>query len=113
MKRRDVYRFPARDLLATRDPWVTDDVLGEVFGVDRKTVVRWRKEDTGFTAAMADHHACRLGMHPSEIWASWYADTPDPEARRLAHNQYVRESARKRAALKRRSDELATETTQP
>lgn len=31
----------------------------------------------GLTPWQADRYACRLGVHPSTIWPTWFQDTPD------------------------------------
>jgi len=39
-------------------------------GVDRRQVYRWRRY--GLTAAQADELATRLGLHPANVWPSWW-----------------------------------------
>lgn len=38
--------------------------------VSRPTINRWRA--VGIIWSHADEAACRLGLHPSEIWPDWY-----------------------------------------
>lgn len=43
-----------------------------VFGHNAdRTVDRWRA-GTPVTTATADRYACRLGLHPANVWTDWY-----------------------------------------
>ena len=48
--------------------------LGEIFGVSRATIVRWRNTPSRawVSAYNADKYACRIGLHPANIWENWF-----------------------------------------
>ena len=50
--------------------------LAQIFGVSRGTVCRWRNrpEESELSAYQADKYACRIGVHPANIWQNWYSE---------------------------------------
>lgn len=45
--------------------------LADILGVERQTLRRWK--ETGVPLLKADRLACKLGMHPAEIWGEdWW-----------------------------------------
>lgn len=47
--------------------------LGEIIGFSRAVAYRWGREG-GIPSRTADAAACRLGLHPLEIWPDFYDD---------------------------------------
>jgi hypothetical protein len=43
--------------------------LARLVGAHRRQVYRWR--DDGLSERLADRSACRVGLHPSNIWPEW------------------------------------------
>ena len=48
--------------------------LAEIFGVSRGTINRWRSnsDQANLNIFKADFYACRIGIHPANIWQDWY-----------------------------------------
>ena len=46
--------------------------LGDIFGVNRATITRWRNPKATFNQWDADRYAVKLGKHPGEIWPDWF-----------------------------------------
>jgi len=55
---------------------IDDDAtsLAQIFGVSRTTICRWRNvpDRSWLSAFQADKYACRIGVHPANIWKDWY-----------------------------------------
>jgi hypothetical protein len=75
-------RLPLEPLLAVVPPtpatgWGSDHLtpigaLERLTGVCRNSVYRWRRQG-GSPEDRADELACRLGLHPGEVWgADWW-----------------------------------------
>jgi len=66
--------FSAETLL--RSYGINDDAtsLAQIFGVSRTTICRWRNvpDRSWLSAFQADKYACRIGVHPANIWKDWY-----------------------------------------
>jgi hypothetical protein len=66
--------FSAETLL--RSYGINDDAtsLAQIFGVSRTTICRWRNvpDRSWLSAFQADKYACRIGVHPANIWQDWY-----------------------------------------
>lgn len=62
-----------------------------LFGVDRVQLYRWR--DYGLTADQADELACRVNLHPVNIWSDWTESVPVPVRRVRQKRQRVRRPA--------------------
>jgi hypothetical protein len=62
-------KLSIRPLLAAIDH-IDDATTAERIGVDRMTVVRWKRE--GLNLRAADKAACKLGYHPYLIWGNEY-----------------------------------------
>ena len=66
--------FSAETLL--RSYGIDDDAtsLAQIFGVSRTTIWRWRNvpSRSWLSAFQADKYACRIGVHPANIWQDWY-----------------------------------------
>jgi len=77
MKTRKLRAMPtynAQHLLEKYPKEETAGFLAEVFGVSRATIIRWRNrpEEGNLNIFKADHYACRIGLHPANIWQDWY-----------------------------------------
>ena len=48
--------------------------LAQIFGVSRATVCRWRNRpnESALNIYQADKYACKIGVHPANIWKDWY-----------------------------------------
>ena len=48
--------------------------LAEIFGVSRATIVRWRNRpnESELNIYQADKYACRIGLHPANVWENWF-----------------------------------------
>lgn len=66
------YRFPAINLINKYDPTLDDATLGEIFGIARQGICRWRLENVCLSAYQADKYAIRVGWHPSSVWDDWW-----------------------------------------
>ena len=66
--------YNAQNLLALYPKDKNNRFLADVFGVSRGTIIRWinRPEEGNLNIFKADHYACRIGMHPANIWSDWY-----------------------------------------
>lgn len=64
-------RFPAAQLLTLWPPETSARTIAEACGVERGAVQRWRAGKTTLDEYRADEIACRLGLHPKEIWSNW------------------------------------------
>lgn len=51
-----------------------DGEAADRLGVCRMTVQRLRSQNRHMTEALADELACRLDMHPFEVWPEWFGD---------------------------------------
>lgn len=61
-----------------------DHAIADTFGVDRRTVQRWKHD--GISIYKADELAVELGTHASLLWGSAYYDAIDSrEASRPVH----------------------------
>ena len=49
--------------------------LAQIFGVSRTTIHRWRNvpNRSRISAFQADKYACRIGVHPANIWQDWFS----------------------------------------
>ena len=56
----------------------TDEMAGELLGVSRTLVWSWRRDAMCFDAKTADRYAARVGVHPSEVWSTWWAEAMAP-----------------------------------
>ena len=65
------HRYPAAPLLAVFADLSAAEIAGR-FGVDRNTIVRWRRPGYMFNQWDADRYAVMLGKHPGEIWEDWF-----------------------------------------
>jgi len=63
--------FPAAELLKLWPPETSAGIIAEALGVDRPRISRWRNHPTNFTDFQADRYACRIGLHPANIWRNW------------------------------------------
>ena len=70
-KKRTYYCFPAKALLDQFEEGTWANVIAQALDVSRGTVQRWRAGGTNFTDIEADMYACRIGLHPSNIWSNW------------------------------------------
>lgn len=62
-------------------PLLADLTAAEVAslaGVTTRTVVRWRHDGGTIAELDADQLATALHVHPTEVWADWYADVMKP-----------------------------------
>lgn len=57
----------------------TDVSIGDLLGVSDRTIARWRCGTVKVTEANADRAACRLGLHPANIWPEYWGNCPDEE----------------------------------
>jgi hypothetical protein len=64
--------YSASELLKLWTPGTSAKHIGELLGVNRTVISRWRNNPTNFNIWQADKYAVRLGLHPSEIWTDWY-----------------------------------------
>jgi lambda repressor-like predicted transcriptional regulator len=66
--------FNAQNLLALYPKDKNNSFLADVFGVSRNTIITWlhRPEEANLNIFKADQYACRIGMHPANIWSDWY-----------------------------------------
>jgi len=64
--------YPASEILKMLSSETLPSMIGEMLGIDRSSIVRWRKEQTMLDVWQADKYAVRLGLHPSQIWTDWY-----------------------------------------
>jgi len=69
----DVRTFPARELVKKFDPNTSVITIAQALETKRSTVYKWFQNDTMITQWAADRYAVKLGMHPSEVWADWFA----------------------------------------
>ena len=47
--------------------------LAEIFGVSRGTICRWRNRPNELlNIYQADKYACRIGLHPANVWENWF-----------------------------------------
>jgi len=49
--------------------------LAQIFGVSRTTIHRWRNvpNRSWISVFQADKYACRIGVHPANIWQDWFS----------------------------------------
>lgn len=66
--------FDARLLLAVFDDDMDDDTIGEVLGIGRSTVNKWRNgKACALGTYRADVLAIRAGKHPALVWGrDWW-----------------------------------------
>jgi hypothetical protein len=66
--------YNAQNLLALYPKDKNNSFLADVFGVSRNTIITWlhRPEEANLNIFKADQYACRIGMHPANIWQDWY-----------------------------------------
>lgn len=69
----DVRTFPAKDLCKMFDPDASVITIASALNTKRSTVYKWFQNDTMLTQWAADRYAVKLGLHPSEVWADWFA----------------------------------------
>lgn len=63
-------RFSIADLEAHLGPASTS-AIARSLGVTTRTVWRWRS--TGLTELQADRAAIAAGLHPGNVWDTWWA----------------------------------------
>lgn len=63
-------------LLALFDDEVDDDTIGDILGIGRSTVNKWRNgKSCDLGTYRADTLAIRAGHHPCLVWGDeWWAD---------------------------------------
>lgn len=68
------YCYSANNLVALYPKDKTNGFLADVFGVSRATIIRWRNrpETANLHIYQADRYACKIGIHPANIWLDWY-----------------------------------------
>lgn len=81
--RRFTTPLPLAALLEAHGPHITDEVLGELVGVTKSTVIR--AHERGLCASDADRFACRLGLHPLSVWGDAWVDACDVEEYERTH----------------------------
>lgn len=64
--------YPVEQLLEAADATVA--TLAQRCGVPDRTLYRWC--DQGLTEGQADELAVRAGLHPGEVWPSWWDEGP-------------------------------------
>ena len=64
-----LYEWAKREL---RLPEPSQRAVGRLFGTDAHAAKRWA--DNGIPIWQADRLACRLGLHPTEIWGHAFYD---------------------------------------
>lgn len=62
-------RFPLAPLMRMARV-ETHNELGAIVRLDRKRIVRYA--GTGIPLLVADEMACRVGVHPSAVWPTWF-----------------------------------------
>ena len=50
-------------------PGLTNRQIGDLLGVSRDTVIRWRRD--GIPDRSSDRVAVSLGRHPEQVWPGW------------------------------------------
>ena len=70
--------FDARLLLLYFDEEQDDTAIGEILGVGRSTINKWRNEKSHMIGIYrADSLACRIGKHPALVWGNlWWRAEP-------------------------------------
>ena len=77
-KRREPRRtYLARNIVSTFPSDTPYSSIALALGVEHSTVSYWCAKDAWINAYLADRYACKLGMHPSEIWTDWFSITED------------------------------------
>ena len=73
-KPKQAYCYSVTNLLALYPKDKNNSFLADVFGVSRGTIIQWRNrpEQVNLHVFKADYYACRIGMHPANIWQDWY-----------------------------------------
>jgi hypothetical protein len=69
----DVRTFSAKELIKRFSDETSDVVIASALNTDRRTIRYWRSLDVQINQWSADRYAVKLGMHPSEVWADWFA----------------------------------------
>lgn len=94
-ERIDPHRYPIDGLVARFE---TSSEFADAIGANRRHVAD--ALDHGVRWQTADRWACRLGVHPSEIWSDWFDNVdlavPVPDslfARRKRSARWARERA--------------------
>jgi predicted XRE-type DNA-binding protein len=82
VKQRFANRFPTADLIDFASHLIgnesaSQEEIAPVLGVQRSTLSLWKIRDQRFTIWQADKYACRLGVHPSEIWSDYWNVSDD------------------------------------
>lgn len=74
MKRRS-RRYTVKELIDLFPSEMGAGSIGEVFGVSRSCISRWRNNPTmTISEYTADRYAITLGIHPAELWSTWISD---------------------------------------
>lgn len=70
--------FDARRLLLYFDEEQDDTAIGEILGVGRSTINKWRNEKSHMLGIYrADALAIRIGKHPALVWGNlWWRAEP-------------------------------------
>jgi hypothetical protein len=63
--------FPAEKLLALWPNTTHAETIASALGVTRASINRWRAGGVCFNDIQADAFACRIGLHPANIWDNW------------------------------------------
>lgn len=69
----DVRTFPAKELVRKFDNNASVITIALALETKRSTVYKWFQNDTMISQWAADRYAVKLGLHPSEVWADWFA----------------------------------------
>jgi hypothetical protein len=59
---------------------VSVGTIADAIGFARGTIHSWRRR-SGIPLYSADQVACRLGMHPVDLWPDWYSISDGPSDR--------------------------------
>lgn len=81
--------YPVEPILEMFD---SIDTCAAAFGTEPRTVYRWVQQG-GVSVAVADRLAGELGVHPADVWPSWWDDALEDTEELDAHE------ARRRANL--------------
>jgi len=69
--------YLARNILSAFPSDTSYSAIGLALGIEHSVVSNWCSKDVWLNAYYADRYACKLGMHPSEIWTDWFSITED------------------------------------
>ena len=68
------YIFDPKALLAMFSPDTDVITIADTLGTGREAVYKWLSNNTRFDAWQADRFACRIGLHPANIWGDQWWD---------------------------------------